>query len=530
MDDSLLTLALGATIAVGAAVVLRRLGWGIAIPLIAVGAVVGELPIGPMAPPDPEFVLVVILAPLVFGEALGSSYLDLRRVSRPVLALAVGLVVATTLVIGAVGTLLVAMPLAMALALGAVLAPTDAVAVSTVARRAGLPRRLVSILEGESLVNDGTGLTALKVALVAAAAGSVTLLEVTGVFVIAVTVGVVVGGLGGWLFAFVLRRSNDLVPANALVLVAPFLLYAVAEEFDGSGILAVVVAGLVIAHAQNSDPGHSGRVQSVIVWRHITFLLQALAFFLVGLELPEVLRRLDATEWRAVLVLIPVVVVALIVTRALFVMLMVALGRARAGAGGRLPVKGAILLSWAGARGPVSGLAAFSIPVAFASGDAVPFRDVILATAFCVIVVTLLLSMTLAPLARVVGIPKDDDTAILRRIDLMLARAALERLDAVEAEALEAGHPIPAAVSERLRDDVEHRVRPQSTSEAPTGDESESARRSDRQLRDAAAAMVRAEQEELIRLRDEEGLPDAVVRPILRDLDVRAQALRGGRG
>ena len=529
MDESLLTLAVGATIAVGVAVLMRRIGWGIAIPLIAVGAVVGEIPIGPTAPPDPGFVLVVILAPLVFGEALGSSYLDLRRVSRPVLALAIGLVIATTVVIGSVAFLLVAMPLAMALALGAVLAPTDAVAVSTVARRAGLPRRLVSILEGESLVNDGTGLTALKVALVAAAAGSVTLLEVTGFFIVAVTVGVVVGAIGGWLFALVLRRSNDLVPANALVLVAPFLLYAVAEEFEGSGILAVVVAGLVIAHVQNSDPGHTGRVQSVTVWRHITFLLQALAFFLVGLELPDVLRRLSAEEWRSVLVLIPVVVIALIVTRALFVMAMVTLAHARGRDRGRAPVKGAILLSWAGARGPVSGLAAFSIPVAFASGDDVPFRDVILATTFCVIVVTLLLSLTLAPLARVIGIPADDDTAILRRIDLMLARAAIERLDAIEAEAATAGAPLPTDVSERLREDADRRLR---ASSPLVGDGGTAVSTPDHatRLREAAGAMVRAEQEELIRLRDEEGLPDAVVRPILRDLDLRVQALRAERG
>ena len=528
MNESLLTLAIGATVAVGAAVLLRRLGWGIAIPLIVVGAVVGELPVGPMAPPDPEFVLVVILAPLVFGEALGSSYLDLRRVSRPVLALAVGLVVATTLVIGGVAFALVAMPLAMAFALGAVLAPTDAVAVSAVARRAGLPRRLVSILEGESLVNDGTGLTALKVALVAAAAGTVTLLEVTGFFVVAVTIGVLVGGAGGWLLAVVLRRSNDLVAANALVLVAPFLLYAVAEIFDGSGILAVVVAGLVIAHVQNSDPGHTGRVQSVIVWRHITFLLQALAFFLVGLELPDVLRRLDAAEIRSVLVLIPVVVVALIVTRALFVIAMVALGRARAGGGGRLPVKGAVLLAWAGARGPVSGLAAFSIPVAFAGGDAVPYRDVILATAFCVIVITLLLSLTLAPLARAIRIPKDDDTAIVQRINLMLARAAIERLDAIEAEAVAAGAPLPTDVSARLRDDAERRLRA-SSAVVESADAGATAPAPRSLLRETAGAMVRAEQEELIRLRDEEGLPDSVVRPILRELDVRVQALRSDR-
>ena len=523
MDDTLYTIAVAATLAVGAAVLLRRWGWGIAIPLIAFGALVDLLPVGPNAPSDPEFYLVLILAPLVFGEALGSSYLDLRKVSRPVLALAVGLVIATTVVVGGVGTALVAMPVAMALALGAVLAPTDAVAVSTVARRAGLPRRLVSILEGESLVNDGTGLTALKVSLAAAAAGSVTLLEVSGVFALAVTVGVVVGAGGGWLFARILRRSNDLVAANALVLIAPFLLYAVAEQFEGSGILAVVVAGLVIAHVQNADPGHTGRVQSVIVWRHITFLLQALAFFLVGLELPDVLRRLGPADVRAVAILVPTVVIALILTRAAFVLVMVTVNRVRSGPVGPLAVKGAIILSWAGARGPVSGLAAFAIPVTFATGAAVPFRDVVLATAFCVIVITLLLSLTLAPLARAIRMPQDDDAALVARIDAALARAALERLGDLEAEAADAGTPLPVDLVRQLQEHANRRIeRAAAAAPAPRTQTTDLAL-------EAGRALIRAEQEELIRLRDEEGLPDAVVRPILRDLDVRAQALRSGR-
>jgi CPA1 family monovalent cation:H+ antiporter len=193
MNDTFVTLAGSATLAVAVAAFCRQRGWAMSMPLIVIGAIVGALPVGPTAPPDPEVILVAVLAPLVFGEALGSSYLDLRRVSRPVIALAIGLVVAATLVVGAVGAALVAMPLAMAMALGAVLSPTDAVAVSAVARRAGLPRRLVAILEGESLVNDGTGLTALKVALVAAAAGSVTLAGVAGMFVVAVVAGCVVG-------------------------------------------------------------------------------------------------------------------------------------------------------------------------------------------------------------------------------------------------------------------------------------------------------------------------------------------------
>jgi monovalent cation/hydrogen antiporter len=222
VTDDLFGYAVAGVISLSLSVFFRQRGWGIALPLIAVGAIVGLLPIGPDAPPDPEVVLILILAPLVFGEALGSSYLDLRKVSRPVLALAIGLVLTTTFVVGGLVSAVVAMPLAIALALGAILAPTDAVAVSTIAKRASIPRRLVSILEGESLVNDGTGLTALRVAVIAAVAGSVTLVDAAGLFVIAVGVGVAVGALAGFVMSWVLRRSRDLVAANSLIVIAPF--------------------------------------------------------------------------------------------------------------------------------------------------------------------------------------------------------------------------------------------------------------------------------------------------------------------
>ncbi len=523
MNETYVTLAGSAALAVGIAAFMRQRGWSIALPLIAAGVLVGALPWGLTAPPDPEVVLVAILAPLVFGEALGSSYIDLRRVSRPVLVLAIGLVIASTLVVGALAVTVVAMPLAMAFALGAVLSPTDAVAVSAVARRAGLPRRLVAILEGESLVNDGTGLTALKVALVAAAAGSVTLVEVTGIFVVAVVAGVAVGGIGGWLLAWVLRHSKDLVASNALILVAPFLLYVVAEEVNGSGILAVVAAALVIAHSQNSDPGHSGRVQSATVWKQITFILQALAFFLVGLELFDVLGNLDDEAHGHVAVLVAVVMFALIGTRVVFVFGMVGAARAtRQGIAKRTYLRGAAIVAWAGARGPVSGLAAFSIPITFSNGEKVPYRDLILATTLCVIVITLLLSLTLPGLARLLKIEKDDDTDILRRVDVLLARAALDRLADVEAEADAAGQPFSAEVAERLRSDAERRM--VVTTDALSTSQTQEIEV--QQLFAAAQAMVRAEQEELLRLRDEEGLPDAIVRPMLRELDLRIQALR----
>ncbi len=527
MNETFVTLAAAATFAVAIGVFVRQRGWGMAIPLLVAGAIVGALPVGPTAPPDPEVILIVVLAPLVFGEALGSSYLDLRKVSRPVLALAIGLVVATTLGVGFATLAFVAMPVAMAMALGAVLAPTDAVAVSAVARRAGLPRRLVSILEGESLVNDGTGLTALRVALVAAAAGALTLGEVTRVFTLAVVVGVGVGAAGGALLSWVLRRSKDLVPANALVLVAPFALYLLAEEFQGSGILAVVVAGLVIAHTQNSDPGHTGRLQSVTVWRHITFVLQALAFFLVGMEIPDVLGRLNLDDRRNLLVLVPVVLVTLIVTRVIFVFGMMGASRATHQSGsGRRAYQGAAILGWAGARGPVSGMAAFSIPLTFVDGELVPYRDLILGTAFCIIVITLFLSLTLGPLARALRVGTDDDENLLRRVDARLARAALDRLTDIEVEASDGGIPLAPEVSDRLRADAERRIDASANPESV----SETQEIAMHQLISAARAMVRAEQEELIRMRDEEGVPDALVRPILHELDLRDQALRTEQG
>ena len=267
MSGGFETLAISGVLAVVLAALLRQLGWSMSLPLVAAGALLGVAPFGPDSIPDPGIVLVAILAPLVFGEALGSSYLDLRKVARPVLILAIGLVIVTTLTVGAVGFFIAALPLAVAFALGAVLAPTDAVSVSNAAKRASLPRRLVAILEGESLVNDGTGLTALRVAVTAAVAGSVTLGQVGIDFSLAVVSGILVGLGSGLAMSWLLRHSNDLIPANALVIVAPFLIYIGAEQIDGSGILAaapnIAVKGVGPSrpqHLEFSAPGEDGGV------------------------------------------------------------------------------------------------------------------------------------------------------------------------------------------------------------------------------------------------------------------------------
>lgn len=522
MDSSLGWFAGAATVAILVALVARQRGWSMALPVLAVGALVGIIPGGLTAPPDPEIVLLAILAPLVFGESLGSSYLDLRKVSRPVLVLAVGLVIVTTLAVGGVMVWITAVPLALAMCLGAILAPTDLVAVSNVARSASLPRRLVSILEGESLVNDGTGLTVLRVATVAAVAGGLTVGEIGITFVLAVVGGVGVGLLGGWILTWISVRTTDAVAANSLTLVAPIVLYLVAERIEGSGILAVVVGALYIAHAQTSGIKRTGRVQGVTVWRHVTFVLQAMAFFLVGMELVDTIEILSPKHLSYLLILTLIITLTLIVTRMVFVAVMAKVGSLRDEV--KPDPKHLLLAGWAGARGPVSGMAAFSIPLVMADGQAMPYRDLILATTFCVIVVTLLLSQTLAPLARLLKISGEDESDQLARVETALAHAALRRLELEEEQAALRGEPVPAEVSVALRAELESRIAHiDEQPEEPVTD-----------LRSTRAElerlMVRAEEEELLRIRSEEGLPDAIVRPILHELDVRSMSLDKPKG
>jgi len=553
LTDTLGWFAASGSIALVVAVIARRYNVGFALPVMAVGALVGSVPIGPSAPLHPEVTLIAVLAPLVFGEALGSSYLDIRRVSRPVLALAVGLVLVTTVTIGLVVSWAASVPLALGFALGAILAPTDAVAVATIARKAALPRRLVSILEGESLVNDGTGLTALRVAVIAGSAGSIALWQVGVVLLLSIVGGVLVGLLGGWFLARVMAASRDVVAANALLLIAPFVVYLVAESIEGSGILAVVIAALYAAHAQTSDPRQTGRLHSGIVWRQVTFMLQAFAFFVVGLEIPDTFMRLSPEQIRLVVIVILGVVLLLIVTRMAFIMASIHLSKSwRAARDYRL----AFLAGWAGARGPVSGMAALSIPVTLQEGTFNTYRDVLLATTFGVIVVSMLLAQTLGPLARWLGVQQEDERGSIVRIKGALAHAALKQLEEAEQEATMAGRPIPESVIAPLEALVEARLealRAEGSGVAgPSADGSPAdgsmgdgpddgrANASARVGLDAAAArrmgfdlqvlMVRAEQEELVRMRDEEGIPDAIIRPMLADLDARLHGLSAGRG
>ena len=510
---------LAATIvAIAVAAFARWRGWGIAVPLLVAGAVVGALPFGPTAPQDAGEVFLLVLAPLIFGEALSASFIDFRRQRRPILALAIGLVVVSSAAVGAVAQAIVpSLPFTLAFALGAILSPTDAVAVAAVAKRVSLPRRVITILEGESLVNDGTGLTLLKVALVAAAAGTVSVGDTLLILGQSVLGGLLVGVAIGLLLVLVMRRTRDDLVTNCLVLIAPFPAYLIAEEVGGSGILAVVAASLIIANAMLTDKRFRGRMASVAAWRQITFILTAFAFFLVGLEITETVKVLPEDDLRLLPVLVVAVLTTLFLARASFVLLMVALSRWRRT--DRLGLREAVVLAWAGARGPVSGLAAFSLPVAIGAGEALPERSLLLATTFVVIAATLLLAPTLGPVAKLVRLPADDEAERAVALRAALAASGIEALD----QALEQGildeHPYARAAERTVRDRLESVVQMASAGDTQAGELAE-------QVWQLESAVIQAQRRELLRLRDVEGMPDSLVRPALHDLDLQLAALK----
>lgn len=496
----------------------RWRGWGIAIPVLVAGVVLGFMPFGPSAPDDAGELFLLILAPLVFGEALSGSYIDFRRFRRPIFALAVGLVLLSSVAVGAVAAAIVpGLPLAMAFALGAILAPTDAVAVAAIARRVAMPRRVVTILEGESLVNDGTGLTLLRVALAAAAAGTVSGGDIAVILLQSVLGGLAIGIAGGLAIAWLLRRDPDQTVVNAFVLITPFPVYFIAEAVNGSGILAVVATALIVANAMLTHQRFEGRRSSVAAWRQITFILTASAFFLVGLELPETVRALPAEDLRLLPILVLAVVGVLMASRIVFVLGYAAVsGRGE----GRIGWREATVLAWAGARGPVSGLAAFSLPLGVGVEAAVDQSRLLQATTFVVIAVTLALSPTLGIVARLVGLTSDDLTDDQRAVTVALATRGLDALDEAvrqgAAERRTIPHEAETALRARLSGDLE-RV-DDGVDEARDGDEGI----------DLEMAVVKAQQDELLRLR-EAGAPDAVIRPAMHDLDLQMTALRSRR-
>ena len=509
----LLVLFLGALLVTSLA---RRFTLSAPLVLVAVGLAVSFIPGMPEFQIEPELILVLVLPPLLYSAALDSSFLNIKANLRPIGLLAVGLVLFTTLAVGfAVHLVLPDLPLAAALVLGAVVAPPDAVAAVTIGRRLGLPRRAMTLLTGESLVNDATALTAYKVAVAAATGvaatawgGVLTFLEATGV-------GVLVGLVVGVLVRFTRRWLDDGVLESALGLLVPFGAYLLAEELEGSGVLAVVVAGLYIGH-NSTRASYYTRLQDTAVWKSADALLEAFVFALIGLQLKNIVTDVEITG--SLITAAVVALVVAIVARFAWVFPSAYLPRLWS-AGTREREKDTTwqqitVISWAGMRGVVSLAAASALP------QDMPGRDVIVFCTFVVTVGTLLLQGLSLPLVIrklcVTGTEGSKDALAEAQAQQNAAKAAVSRLD----ELVESGDNTPAHVVERLRMLAEHRGN--AAWERLGRQDSESPAAAYRRLR---RTMLDAERQVFVEARDAKQIDDEVLFRVMRELDLEEAAL-----
>ncbi|WP_230486961.1 Na+/H+ antiporter [Nocardioides anomalus] len=404
--------------------------------LVVVGVIASYVPWVPNVELSEDVVLFGLLPPLLYAAAQSTSLIDFRVNKRPILLLSVGLVAFTTAGVAVVTHLLLpGVTWPVAFAIGAVVAPPDAVAATAIGRRIGLPRRVVTILEGESLLNDATALVALGTAVSLIGGGHFSVPHVGLDFLLAAGGGVLVGLVFFFVVARVRKHLQDPVLDSALSLVVPFLAFAVSEEVHASGVIAVVVAGLLLGHQAPVLQSAQSRIAERLNWRTIAFLLENAVFLLIGLQAWKIIR--DAGEgslsWGRILAVCFAALGTCIVLRLAWVFpsryLLVRPGPDPV-TGEQPPWTSTFMLGWAGMRGVVTLAAAFVIP------EDTPYREVLLLTAFTVVAGTLFLQgMTLPWFARRLRVPSPDpaEDALARATLLQQAsKAALHRLDDLE--------------------------------------------------------------------------------------------------
>ena len=537
--------------AVAVIVVLQALADRTGLPAAALltiaGLIYAVLP-GPNVTLHPDVILTFVIPPLIYSAALNSSLLAIRKNLRVVISLSIGLVLATSLAVGAGVDLFVpGAGLAAGVALGAAVAPTDPVAALAVGGRAGLPGRLITIIEGEGLLNDATALTILTVAVTAATSGGFSLgdavlrflAEAAGGLLAGVAVALVVRGLRSAL--------RDPLLVNCISLATPFAAYLLGEETHVSGVLAVAVAGLMVGHDTPRFTTGASRLQASAVWRLVDFLLQGFVFLLIGQQLLPVVRGLKAYPASTIAGAVILTLGVVLLLRPLWLLLTQSLpgalhtrlgGAAQTGSprdSRRLRGRVIVVLSWAGTRGVISLAAIFTLPLTTSAGHPFPDRDLLLFCTYVVVVVTLAgQGVTFGPIVRALGVGADpaDAAALRNEARAAAAQAGLSRLDQITTE-LE----VPGAALAGLRASLEGQLRRYQQAGAPDSATDSATDRTDgvdgtdgrdpaspagpdqEAVLDTRRAVIDAEREELLRWRDAGRLPDASLRILNRELD-----------
>jgi Na+/H+ antiporter len=485
------------------------------IALVIGGGALGFVPRLPQLQFDPQLLLVLVLPPILYQAALLTSWRDFKANVRPIGLLAIGLVIVTTLAVGATFKFFIAdLPWAAAFALGAIVSPPDVVAATAILSRLNMPRRVVKILEGESLVNDASGLVIYKFAVATVLTGAFSLWQASLEFVQVSVGGVVIGLVMGRLFVFIHRHLGDAFVEVLTTLAVPYVAYIAAESVHVSGVLAVVAAGLVRGRYSPEIVSAEMRIIARSVWNLLVFLLNSLIFILIGMQLSSIAARLTGYTMVEILFYGTLVSGVAIGVRFAWVYPATYLPLLwRAGRGERVeaPLPGEVfIMSWCGMRGIVSLAAALALPAVLEDGSAFPERDLIIFLTFVVIAVTLVLQgLTLKPLIRRLRLGTDWSLQEERqRAKMALGKAAIAAIDALTEK-----ENIPDALAERIRAEFAEKI----TLSVPNGvvltqPGSDNARR----LRQAA---LRAERQELIRVWRDNQISDEVLHHLEEDLD-----------
>jgi CPA1 family monovalent cation:H+ antiporter len=480
------------------------------IALVIGGAALGFVPGTPQADVDPQFLLVLVLPPILYQAALLTPWRDFKANLRPIGLLAFGLVIATTLAVGAVLKLLIPdIPWAAAFVFGAIVSPPDAVAATAILSRLNIPRHIVVVLEGESLVNDAAGLVLYKFAVAAVLTGAFSLPTAAWQFALVSIGGVLIGLVIAWVFLKLHRFLGDAFIEVLVSLSVPYTIYIVAESMHLSGVLAVVAAGIYRSRHTPVVVSAEMRILARSVWNILVFFLNSLVFILIGLQLNGILERV-AHQTAGELVLYGVLLgLAAIAVRFLWVYPVAYVPHFR-GRDSEAPPPGKeiFVLGWCGMRGIVSLAAALALPVAVDTGAPFPYRDHIVFFTFVVILVTLVAQgLTLSPIIRRLGLGTDwSGIEEERQARADLGRAALAEIDRVGAE-----QGAPRALAERIRAEFSEKIL-----EAMPAPEQQSEAEMAKRLRNAA---VRAERQELIRIWRLNRVSDEILHQLEEELD-----------
>ncbi len=500
---------------------------GVPLPTLLVfgGLALAFVPGLPQLSLDPETIFLIFIPPLLFWTALSTSLRDLKRNLRPIILLALWLVLLTMGAVAVVAHhLLPQLPWALCFVLGAIVSPPDAVAVTASTRRLNLPRTALVILEGESLMNDATAIVAYQIALAAAVSGTFSLPRAAAQLLFTGLGGIAVGVALGWCVGQVRQRMRrSPVVENTVSLLSPFIAFIPANALGCSGVMAVVAMGLYLARFSPRIVSAPTRLQAQSTWEMLTFLLEGLIFIFIGLELPQVLRALEPAGVMHLVRVALLIVAAMILSRIVWMYFGAYAPRWLERRLGRPATpyprwRNVLFLGWAGIRGGDSLVIALALPYVAASGEPLAGRAAIIFITFIVIFVTLVVQgLTLAPLIRLLGIVGGDEEAReerhARASSIRAGAAALERVVSQEEHEAATAAALKRAASYRLA-----RLSDDRTAASPPGYV---------QLR---LRMLAAEREAVIGMRDRNEISDAVMIRLQRELDHEEVVLRGPGG